>query len=281
VLLLGESGTGKGLTARLLHANSPRADQPFMQVDCGAIAASVFESELFGHERGAFTGASRMRRGPIELAQGGTLFLDEIGELPLELQPKLLRVLEAREVQRLGAREPRPTDVRVIAATNRDLRADVNSGRFRADLFYRLAVLEIRLPPLRERPDDLPLIVDHLLAAAPDARRRELTTPAFLAHLAAHRWTGNVRELRNYLDRCLALGVDLAPPPADPSEPAGAGVDASVPLREARDEATRRFERAYLEDLLRRSGDNLAAAARAAAVDRAYLYRLLWKHGLK
>ena len=189
-------------------------------------------------------------------------------------------------MKRIGANEHTTADVRVIAATHRDLRAEVNQKRFRADLYYRLAVVEVTLPPLRDHPDDLPLIVEHLLAHATPAQRSELTSPGFLAHLAEHRWPGNVRELRNYLERCVALGTELATVPSSgggehvATAPA-AGGDSSKPLREAREEATRRFERAYLEDLLRHHGDNLAAAARAAAIDRAHLYRLLWKHGLK
>ena len=280
VLLTGETGTGKEAAAESLHLASVRRDGPFIVIDCGSIPPNLLEAELFGHAKGAFTGATAERAGAFEAASGGTVFLDEIGELASDLQPKLLRVLERREVKRLGSNNYLPVDVRVIAATHRDLRAEINAKTFRSDLYYRLAVVELRLPPLRERLDDLPQIVAHLLGAAPAARRAELTTPAFLAHLAAHRWPGNVRELRNYLDRCLALGVDLAPAPMA-TDGAAAQLDASQPLREAREEATRRFERADLEDLLRRNGDNLAAAARAAAVDRAYLYRLLWKHGLK
>jgi len=283
VLLTGETGTGKEAAAESLHGASARRDGPLIVVDCGSIPPNLLEAELFGHEKGAFTGAASERTGAFEAASGGTIFLDEIGELATDLQPKLLRALERREVKRIGSNRYAPIDVRVVAATHRDLRAEINAKTFRADLYYRLAVVEIRLPPLRERLDDLPLIVGHLLAGASPARRAELMAPGFLTHLAAHRWPGNVRELRNYLDRCLALGVELAVPPAAaeaPDAPAS-GVDASQPLRAAREEATRRFERAYLEDLLRRHGDNLAAAARAAAVDRGYLYRLLWKHGLK
>jgi DNA-binding NtrC family response regulator len=287
VLLTGETGTGKEAAAESLHLSSPRRDGPFIVIDCGAIPPNLLEAELFGHEKGAFTGAASARAGAFEAAGGGTIFLDEIGELALDLQPKLLRALERHEVKRIGANEHVTVDVRIIAATHRDLRAEVNARRFRADLYYRLAVVEVSLPPLRERPDDLPLVVEHLLAQASPAQRSELTASSFLAHLAAHRWPGNVRELRNYLDRCLALGVDLAPSPSVEGAAAGepstapAGVDASVPLREAREAATRRFERAYLDDLLRHHGDNLAAAARVAGVDRAHLYRLLWKHGLK
>ena len=290
VLVTGETGTGKEAAAESLHAASPRRDGPFIVVDCGSIPPTLLEAELFGHEKGSFTGATSARIGAFEAAAGGTIFLDEIGELAADLQPKLLRALERREVKRIGANEHVVVDVRVVAATHRDLRAEINAKRFRADLYYRLAVVEVTLPPLRDRPDDLPLIVERLLARATPAQRAELTAPAFVAHLASHRWPGNVRELRNYLDRCLALGVELAPVPSGVGDAPGEsgsrggpapGLDASVPLRAAREEATRRFERAYLEDLLRLHGENLTAAARAAAVDRAHLYRLLWKHGLK
>jgi two-component system response regulator GlrR len=281
VLLTGETGTGKEAAAESLHLASARREGPFLVVDCGSIPPGLLEAELFGHDRGAFTGAAASRIGAFEAASGGTVFLDEIGELAVELQPKLLRVLERREVKRLGDNHYMPVDVRVIAATHRELRAEINARRFRSDLYYRLAVVELHLPPLRERLDDLPLIVEDLLASATATRRAELTSTRFLAELAAHRWSGNVRELRNYLERCMVLGVELAPAPDDRGEATDAGVDASCPLPRARDEATRRFERTYLEDLLRRHGDNLAAAARAAGVDRAHLYRLLWKHGLK
>jgi len=279
VLLTGETGTGKEAAAESVHAASPRRDGPFIVVDCGSIPPALLEAELFGHDRGAFTGAVTDRVGAFEAASGGTIFLDEIGELATDLQPKLLRALERREVKRLGATHYLPVDVRVVAATHRELRAEVNAKTFRSDLYYRLAVVEVRLPALRDRLDDVPLLVDHLLSAAAPARRAELTAPAFLDHLAAHRWPGNVRELRNYLDRCLALGVELAAPPAP--EPTTAASAAAQPLRVAREQATLRFERDYLDALLRTHGDNLAAAARVAGVDRAHLYRLLWKHGLK
>ncbi|MBP8807871.1 MAG: sigma 54-dependent Fis family transcriptional regulator [Kofleriaceae bacterium] len=282
ILLTGETGTGKEAAAESIHAASPRADGPLVVVDCGAIPPTLLEAELFGHDKGAFTGAVSARAGAFEAARGGTIFLDEIGELSLDLQPKLLRALERREVKRVGADHYHPVDVRVLAATHRDLRAEVNGKRFRADLYYRLAVVEVTLPPLRERADDLPALVARLVADLPPSTRAELTAPGFVAELARHRWPGNVRELRNYLERCAALGAALAPPPAAPAPTeAGPAVDASGPLREARERATASFERAYLTDLLRRHGDNLTAAARAAAIDRAHLYRLLWKHGLR
>jgi len=218
----------------------------------------------------------------FEAANGGTVLLDEIGELALALQPKLLRVLERREIKRIGANTYVPVDVRIVAATNRDLRAEVNAQRFRSDLFYRLAVLQIRLPPLRERPDDLPLLVDTILedlGLADHPVAGTLRTADARAQLATHAWPGNVRELRNYIERCIAMRAAM-PPGADP------GVDpmpetGPEPLKTARDRAVRIFERAYLTDLLAREGGNVTAAARAAGVDRIHLYRLLWRHGLK
>jgi len=285
VLLEGETGTGKEATALSLHEAGPRRDAPFVVVDCGAVPPGLLESELFGHERGAFTGAIAAREGAFEAAHGGTVFLDEIGELAPELQPKLLRVLESRQVKRVGAAHHAAVDVRIVAATNRDLRAEVNARRFRADLYYRLAVVTVRLPSLRERADDLPLLVEHL-AAPLGAAGAPLREPGFVGELARHPWPGNVRELRNYLERCAALGIDgpAAPSPDPGGGPGGAAgdlaVDATRSLREQREAFTARFERAYLQDLLRLHPDNRAAAARAAGIDRAHLYRLLWRHGL-
>ncbi|MBK9030936.1 MAG: sigma 54-interacting transcriptional regulator [Myxococcales bacterium] len=205
VLLDGETGTGKGAMAEAVHAESARRDRPFVVVDCAALSPTLLDSELFGPERGAFTGAERARIGAFEEADGGTLFLDEIGELPLELQPKLLRVLESREIRRLGQDTRRPVDLRLIAATNRDLRAEVNAGRFRADLYYRLAVVKITAPPLRARPEDLPTIVGAILASlgAGADEVAAITAPEMMARMAGSAWPGNVRELRNYLERSL------------------------------------------------------------------------------
>ncbi|HSD90753.1 MAG TPA: sigma 54-interacting transcriptional regulator, partial [Kofleriaceae bacterium] len=199
VLLQGETGTGKDVAAGSIHQESARRDGPFVVVDCGSIAPNLIESELFGHVRGSFTGATTDHAGALEAANGGTLFLDEIGEIPIDLQPKLLRVLERREVKRIGGTEVCSVDVRIIAATNRNLRAEVNAGRFRADLYYRLAVLDIQLPPLRERDEDLAVLVGHmleLLGATDDPRAAPLRSPELLATLAQHPWPGNVRELR-------------------------------------------------------------------------------------
>ncbi|HZO13867.1 MAG TPA: sigma 54-interacting transcriptional regulator, partial [Polyangiaceae bacterium] len=278
VLLEGDTGTGKELAAESIHDESTRRDQPFLVVDCASIPSDLLESELFGHERGAFTGASATREGAFEAATGGTIFLDEIGELPLELQPKLLRALERKQVKRVGSNRYTTVDVRVVAATNRNLRREVNERRFRSDLYYRLAVIEIRLPSLRERFDDLPLLVDQLLASMGAVDHPDLRSPAFLEELGRHAWSGNIRELRNYLERCLVLRsrAPLENEAAEPLLP-----DAGQPLKTARERWNRALERRYVEEVLRRCGDNVAAAARAAEVDRMYFYRLLWRHGLR
>ena len=278
VLLQGETGTGKEAAARAIHSESARKEAPFIVVDCGAMPPDLLESELFGHEKGAFTGATHSRTGAFEAARGGTLFLDEIGELSLDLQPKLLRAIERREIKRVGTNTYLPVDVRLLAATNRDLRDEVNGRRFRSDLYYRLAVLEIRLPPLRERIEDLLPLRDQILedlglAETPELQPLVRALP--LQVLTRHTWPGNVRELRNYLERCIVLrhAVGL-PESAGEQQPLG---EAVLPLRAARD----RWQRQYLDDLLTRTGDNVAAAARAAGVDRIHLYRLLRKHGLR
>ena len=289
VLLEGETGTGKEAAAESVHIESARRDQPFIVVDCASIPKDLLESELFGHERGAFTGAVAARAGAFEAANGGTLFLDEIGELSSELQPKLLRVLERREVKRVGANRYEKVDVRLIAATHKNLREEVNSGRFRADLYYRLAVVQVRLPPLRERLDDLTLLVEKLLAQLGASTRPEammVRTPEFYAELARHSWPGNVRELRNYVERCLAMRETM---PLDPVGEAGTRREATfdprslagLPLKEARDRWVDLFERAYVAELLEAHGDNVAAAARAAGVARNHFYRLLWRHGFR
>ena len=282
ILLEGETGTGKEVAAASIHAESPRAGGPFVVVDCGALAHELVESELFGHERGAFTGADRQRKGAFELAHGGTIFLDEIGELETDLQPKLLRTLEERVVRRIGSGEARPVDVRVIAATNRRLVTEVNEGRFRPDLYFRLAVVPIRLPPLRERLDDLPLLVDRLLEelAPPGADTTWLRTPAALVRLARHPWSGNVRELRNHVERCVIVGEEQAFD-AEGGDPAVARVAVDRPMKVARELWLREFERRYLREVLDAHQGNVRAAATTAGVDRTYFYRLLWRHGLK
>jgi len=283
LLLTGESGTGKSEAAELLHERSGRARRPFRVVDCAAVPANLIESELFGHERGAFTGANQKRLGVFEEAEGGTVFLDEVGELPLELQPKLLRVLEAREVRRLGANRHLPVDVRVVAATNRDLRAEVNVGRFRPDLYFRLAVLTVRLPALRERPADIPLIAKQLLGRLrlDEETRRALTEPAFLARLQLSPWPGNVRELRNHLERCAALQEALQPTPEDPSPQHPDVLDVSIPFSEARRRLLASFEQGYVRALLERHGGNVSRAAETAGVDRAHLHRIMRRQKMR
>jgi len=283
VLLTGESGTGKSEAAELLHEQSGRAAKPLRVVDCAAVPANLLESELFGHERGAFTGAIQRRVGVFEEAEGGTVFLDEVGELPLELQPKLLRVLEAREVRRLGANRYLPVDVRVVAATNRDLRAEVNVGRFRPDLYFRLAVLTVRLPPLRERPGDIPLIAKQLLGrlTLDEETRRALAEPAFLSRLQLSPWPGNVRELRNHLERCAALQEALQPATEDPSPQHLDALDVSIPFSEARRRLLDSFEQGYVRALLDRHDGNVSRAAATAGVDRAHLHRIMRRQKMR
>ena len=283
VLLEGETGTGKELVAESIHRESPRKERPFVVVDCGAVPRDLLESELFGHARGAFTGAVAAREGAFEAASGGTLFLDEIGELAPELQPKLLRALERREIKRVGTNDYAHVDVRIVAATNRNLRAEVNEKRFRADLYYRLAVVEVRLPPLRERTEDLPLLVERILAdlgASVHPAAMALRSPESLAELAQHAWPGNVRELRNYIERCITLS-ERAPLVPEPPAPELSGVDVSVPLKQARERWVAALERRYLQEVLARHQGNVTAAARAAGVDRIHMYRLLWRNGLR
>jgi transcriptional regulator with PAS, ATPase and Fis domain len=292
ILLEGETGTGKEVSAVSIHENSPRRAGPFVVVDCGAIPAQLLESELFGYERGAFTGAVASRMGAFEAADGGTIFLDEIGELSLDLQPKILRALEGRKVKRVGSNTYAPINVRVIAATNRNLREEVNAKRFRSDLYYRLAVLNVRLPPLRERTGDLPALVDEVLSQL-GVRDSPLAAPIraqdFIDMLARYRWPGNVRQLRNYLERRVALGESIAPPgndtsmppPPDDDAPEAPQIALDQPLKIAREEWNSVFESRYLEALLARHENNITAAARAAGVNRVHFYRLLWKHGLR
>ena len=276
LLLTGETGTGKDAAAESVHSEGTRRDTPFVALDCGAIPAGLLEAELFGWEKGAFTGASSERAGVLEQANVGTLILDEIGEMPSALQPKLLRVLERREVRRLGSEATRPIHVRVIAATNRDLREEVNAGRFRADLFFRLGVLEVKLPPLRDRLEDLPMLCEHL--AGSDERLSAMAhDPAFLDTLRRRAWPGNVRELRNYLHRAAVLG-DLSDM-QESHDPLSFSLN--EPLRVVRDRWAGEGERRYLKSLLAEHGDNVSAAARALGVSRVHLHRLLSRTGLR
>jgi transcriptional regulator with PAS, ATPase and Fis domain len=280
VLLQGESGTGKDLAAESIHLESARRDGPFVVVDCGAVPANLLEAELFGYEAGAFTGATTARVGAFEAAAGGTLLLDEIGELALDLQPKLLRVIDRREVQRLGSTRRIPADVRVIAATNRNLKEEVNARRFRSDLYFRLAVLVVRMPPLRERTIDIPLLVEAILADLGDRdspMARALGKGELLPDLLRHAWPGNVRELRNYIEATVVRG-ERALDPAATDEPR---IDITLPLRAVREQWSRHVERRYLEQLLAAHGNNVSAAARVAGVDRVHLHRLLSRVGLR
>ena len=287
VLIEGESGTGKELVAGEIVGRGARADKPFVVVDCSAISPSLVESELFGHARGAFTGADRERVGAFEAADGGTVFLDEIGELPFEMQPKLLRALEAREVRRVGDTRARRVDVRVLAATNRHLEREVNRGRFREDLFFRLCVITVRVPPLRDRLGDLGILVDACLEALGATDKKKLFTPEVLEEMARHDWPGNVRELKNHVERTVVM--DAAPPArrdeddtplSGPASARHASVDLDVPFNAAKDRIVADFERAYLAALLAWSGGNVSRAARRARMDRMNLHRLVQIYGI-
>jgi transcriptional regulator with GAF, ATPase, and Fis domain len=285
VLIEGETGSGKELVAESIHGASARADGPFVVFDCGAVAPSLAESELFGHERGAFTGAVGSRPGVFEQADGGSIFLDELGELPKELQPKLLRVLERREVRRLGGQRTVPVSVRLIAATNRNLAAEVQRGNFREDLYFRLAGAHVRVPPLRDRMEDLPLLVEHFLKRSSPPRSVSDIPAQVWDMFNTHRWPGNVRELSNAVQRFLVqpdrvLSAGLGAPPA---QPVGATLDPATlqPLRIARREASDAFELAYLEALMTRSSGNMARAGAIAEVSRQMVQKMMRKHGLK
>jgi two-component system response regulator HydG len=291
VLVLGESGTGKELVARALHRRSSRRDRPFVAVNCSALAETLLESELFGHVRGAFTGAVAARRGLFEAADGGTLFLDEIGDIPAPTQVRLLRVLQEGEIRPVGAQESKRVDVRVIAATHVDLAEAMAAGRFREDLYYRLDVVAIRLPSLRERPDDIPILASHFLRklAARMGKRLDGISAEAMKLLARHDWPGNVRELENAIERAvvLARGPELAPgdlPPGLGTSPRGVEVDPTtlshLPLAEAKRLAVGAFERRYLADLLRRELGNVTRAAKAAGVDRSNFRKLLREYGV-
>ncbi len=288
VLIEGESGTGKDVLARAIHENSSRKSKPFVVLDCSTTTASLLEGELFGHAKGAFTGALRDRAGLVESAHGGTLFLDEIGEMPLELQTKLLGVLERRIVRRVGTTDDRPIDVRFLAATNRDLRREVNDGHFRADLWHRIAVMRIQLPPLRQRPEDIvPIakkILEDLIERYPVKDWRTRFGDDALIKLARHRWRGNVRELRNHLERALATSTDDDPALlADAGMPDGAlssPVDLTGTFKDAKGRHTALFEKAYLDALLARHKGNLSAAAREADLSRLHLRMLARRYGI-
>jgi len=291
VLIHGETGTGKDLVARAIHDASPRADKPFVVVDCASLPEHLLDAELFGHARGAFTGAISARAGALESADGGTVFLDEIGELPIAMQPKLLRVLESRMVRRVGESNYRNVDVRFICATHRDLSRMVGAGEFREDLFFRISVLPLEVPPLRQRREDIELLVNHFL------RGVEKASADLVSELMARPWRGNVRELRNFVERARALGASEALAmsrepgtsvreaaqalPASPSD--ATVVDAQIfqqAYKDFREAWVDNGEREYIGRLLKRHSRNVVAAAKEAEVDRTYIYRLIRKHEL-
>jgi DNA-binding NtrC family response regulator len=303
VLVTGETGAGKELVAEALHDHSPRSDGPFVVLDCGSIPPTLIESELFGHERGAFTGASTSYAGAFERADKGTVFLDEIGELPLAMQPKLLRVLERKEVRRVGGSKTLEVDIRVVAATNRDLGVEVNRGRFREDLYYRLAVARVHVPPLRERRDDIPLLIEHILANTPGGESASIAQET-IDLMLKHDWPGNVRELRNVIERAVLLAeapdseaaFRRAPAPAAKSEPSvtptpshtataadavlSVPIDVAVPFKMAKQSVINEFERRYIAKLLGQHDGNISAAARAAGIDRMSIHKMLHRLGL-
>jgi transcriptional regulator with GAF, ATPase, and Fis domain len=304
VLIDGESGTGKELMAKVIHANGARADRPYVSVNCGAIPDDLLESELFGHRRGAFTGAVHDRKGKFEAAHGGTIFLDEIGELPLSGQVKLLRVLESREIQRVGSDEPTAVDARIVAATNKNLRRLCDEGRFREDLFYRLSVIHVTLPPLRARRDEIPLLLEYFGDEAAGAlKRRPLQlAPALREFLLGYGYPGNIRELRNLVYRisCLAgdtAGLEHLPPEVRTAVPGTAGAETAATraglenaavavakatsLIDAKRAASDEAERAFLERGLRAVGGTVTELARKCDMNRSHLQVLLKKHGIR
>lgn len=281
VLFLGETGTGKTTAAEVIHLESHRSKAPFIVVDCGTLPPQLMESELFGHEKGAFTGADKLRRGAFEEADEGTVFLDEIAELPLDLQVKLLRVIETRKIRRIGNVHDIKVDVRIMAATHKDLRTEMNAGRFRQDLYYRLEVLPVRLPALRERPEDIPALAKELLEkmGVNDEIKAKLLRQETLAELQGAAWSGNIRELRNYLERCAIF--EQALPIRSGELPAMEDVlDVRRTLAQVRDRVIETFEKKYLQAVLEKHGGNVTKAAQAAGISRIHFHRLLHKYGI-
>ncbi len=297
LLVEGESGTGKELVAEAVHKNSTRANGPFVVVDCSAIAPHLIESELFGHVKGAFTGATGTRKGAFDAANGGTLFLDELGELPVDLQPKLLRALESREIKPVGSNATVKTDARIVAATNRNLIHEVRQGNFREDLYYRFAVIKVALPSLRERPEDIPMLVEHFLTSANEMAGRGDVDVSYktMEKLKRHRWPGNVRELKNFVERAVLLapgdlietkflnagGLDRPSMKKDQESSAGslarAALDDDMPFKDAKQRLVEEFEKAYWSDLLERTGGNVSKSARVAGVHRKSVEYILKK----
>ncbi len=286
VLIHGENGSGKELVARAIHAQSARAARPFVEVNCAAIPEELIESELFGHEKGAFTGALARRRGKFELADGGTLFLDEVGDMSLKTQAKVLRALEEQAFERVGGKDTLKVDVRVLAASNRDLEAAIREGRFRDDLYYRLNVIPIEVPPLRARKDDIPQLVDHFIAhfCSENGKRPKTVSGEALGYFLAYDWPGNVRELRNMVERLVimapgdVIGADDLPAPLRPKDAAAssAGEPRERSLKEARDN----FERAYILAELRAQDWNMTRTAERLGIERSHLYRKIKAYGI-
>ena len=297
VLIEGETGTGKELVARAIHLNSPRKSKAFVVFDCSAVAPNLIESELFGHVKGSFTGAVATRKGAFEEANGGTIFLDEIGEMSPELQPKLLRALEQREIKKVGANDTAAIDVRVVCATNRNLKKEVSEGRFRQDLYYRLSVVKINLPPLRERPDDVPFMIEKLLASgkfnvATDGKLKVTRVEdGALKMLTRYQWPGNVREMVNILERIVPM-IDgnaitsqqvafiFEEMERDEESTERMSVDMGLPFKEAKQKIVESFEKDYLAALLRRNNYNISKTAREAGIDRKHIRNLLKKYGI-
>jgi two-component system nitrogen regulation response regulator NtrX len=284
VLIHGENGSGKELVARAIHEQSARSQRPFVEVNCAAIPEELIESELFGHERGAFTNALARRRGKFELADGGTLFLDEIGDMSLKTQAKVLRALEEQAFERVGGRDTLRVDVRVIAASNRDVPSLIAQGTFREDLFYRLNVIPIEVPPLRARKEDVPALVEHFVRAfcADNGKRLKTVAPAALTYFTTYDWPGNVRELRNMVERLVimvaadTIGVEHLPPPLRARTAPAAGPGDGKPLKEARDG----FERAYILAELRAQDWNMTRTAERLGIERSHLYRKIRAYGI-
>jgi two-component system, NtrC family, nitrogen regulation response regulator NtrX len=287
VLIHGENGSGKELVARAIHAQSTRRDGPFVEVNCAAIPEELIETELFGHERGAFTGAVARRRGRFELADGGTIFLDEIADMSLKTQAKVLRVLEEQAFERVGGKETLRVDVRVLAASNQNLQEQITLNRFREDLFYRLAVIPIEVPPLRQRQGDMPLLVEHFirLFSGENAKRPKTMSVEALAYFLAYDWPGNVRELRNMVERLVimtpgdVIGPEALPPPLRPRDAAPSGADESQKEKTLK-EAREAFERAYILSELRVLDWNMTRTALKLGIERSHLYRKLKTYGI-
>jgi two-component system, NtrC family, response regulator AtoC len=280
ILVLGESGTGKELMARAIHAESPRHERPFVEVSCAALTETLLESELFGYEKGAFTGAAARREGKFEAANEGTLFLDEIGDISPKLQMDLLRVLEERKVTRVGGTELVPVDVRIIAATNRDLKKAVQEERFRQDLYYRLNVITITLPPLRDRREDIPILVDHFLETLGVEMKRDAegVSAEAMALLLAHDWPGNVRELRNVLERGIVVAKEPILQVSDLGLSLSSGPHAPAPAHPA---SLAEIEKQYITSVLQQTDGNVTHAARILDIDRVTLYSKIRKYGLR